>query len=61
MEQEFSEFRESDKSLKYDPGSVIASWSPIQEVVSSNPCTEMTNIFTARNEVGARLYFHRHL
>ena len=45
MEQEFREFREPDKSLKYDPGSVIASWSPIQEVVGSNPCIEMTNIF----------------
>ena len=45
MEQEFSEFRESDKSLKHEPGSVIASWSPIQEVVGSNPCTEITSIF----------------
>ena len=45
MEQDFSEFRESDKSLKYDPGSVIASWSLTQEVVGSNPCSEMTNIF----------------
>ena len=58
MEQEFSKFRESDKSLKHelesvnDPvfhmclaGPVVASWSLIQEVAGSNPLTVMTNIF----------------
>ena len=35
MEQEFSEFRESDISLKYKlclAGAVVASWSLTQEV-----------------------------
>ena len=25
--------------------SVLAPWSPIQEVVGLNPCTEVTNLF----------------
>ena len=54
----FSEFRESDKSLKHelvsfkDPvslpilaGTVVASWSLRQEVAGSNPFSVITNIF----------------
>ena len=43
MEQEFTEFRESDKSLKHESGShmclagaVLACWFVAQEVVGSN-------------------------
>ena len=51
MEQGFSKFRESDKSLKHELVSiclactVVASWSLTQEVVGSSPFTVMTNIF----------------
>ena len=56
---EFSEFRESDKSLKHEligvnlktmsymclAVTVVASWSLAKEVADSNPFTVMTNIF----------------
>ena len=55
---EFSEFRESDKSVKHklesvkDPvrntclaGAVLAYWSLTKEVAGSSPFTVMTNIF----------------
>ena len=48
MEQEFSKFRESDKSLKHkleSSGTVLASCSLTQEVPGSSPFTAMTNIF----------------
>ena len=56
MEHEFSEFRESNKSLNWsqfkDPishmcfaGAVIASWALMQEVAASSPFTVITNIF----------------
>ena len=55
---EFSEFRESDKSLKHELGSiykdpvshmclvaaVVASWSLTQEVAGSSPFTVISNI-----------------
>ena len=59
MERKFSEFRESDKSLKQhwgkfkDPIShmclsctVITSWCLTQDMAGSNPFTLMTNIFS---------------
>ena len=59
MEPEFSEFRESNKSLKYEcsqfkdsvshmclAGFVVASWSLKQEVSGSGSFTVMTNIFS---------------
>ena len=59
MEPEFSEFRESNKSLKHEcslfkdsvshmclAGFVVASWSLKQEVSGSGPFTVMTNIFS---------------
>ena len=55
---ESSDFRESDKSLKHELGSIkdtvsfmclagtmVASWSLTQEVIGSSPFTVMTNIF----------------
>ena len=60
MEQEFSEFKESDKSLKHgfkDPVShmclacaVVASWSLTQEMAGSNPFRVIT-IFLSPNSV----------
>ena len=54
MEQELSEFYESDKSLKHELGSivshvwlagaVVAPWPITQEVADSHPFTVMTNI-----------------
>ena len=57
---EFSEFKESDKSLKHelgaikDPvshmclaGTVVASWSVTQDVTGLSPFTIMTNIFVS--------------
>ena len=35
-------------------GTLVASQSVTQEVAGLSPFTVMTNIFTARNEVGAR-------
>ena len=59
MEQEFSEFSESDESLKHEMGSikhpvchmclsgaVVAFRSPTQEVAGSSPFTTMTNILS---------------
>ena len=49
------EFRESDKSLKHELGSVfhvclagtvVASWSLKQEMASLSPFTVMANIFS---------------
>ena len=60
MEQEFSDFSESDKSLKDDlasiqfkdpvsymclNGGVVASWSLTQVMAGLNPFTVMINIF----------------
>ena len=48
---EFSEFMESNKSLKHEfghmglAGALVASWSLISEVASLNSFTIMTNIF----------------
>ena len=55
MEQEFSEFRESNKSLKHELESierscislavaVVVSWSLMQEMPVLSPFTVMTNI-----------------
>ena len=59
MEQEFSEVRESNKSLKHEcsqfkdsvshmclDGFVLAPWSLKQEVAGSSPFTVMTNILS---------------
>ena len=48
MEHKFSQFRESDKSLKHKLESIkrvpeVASWSLMQEVTGSNPFTVITN------------------
>ena len=50
MEQKFGEFRESDKPLKHVSniclaGTVVASWSLIQEGVGLSPFTVMTKYF----------------
>ena len=48
---EFTEFRESDKSLKHELGSmclagaVVASWSVTQGMAGSSSFTVMINIF----------------
>ena len=54
MNEKFSEFGESDKSLKHElvsishmclGGTVVSSWSRMQEMAGSRPFTVMTNIF----------------